>query len=371
MRRAGPERIPEAQATDDTQDEGALAGEARSRDQSADATWLTSFRLRSRRRSRRAGAHARRAGARTLGAVPAEADRPARGTGTRRPPWDPDDAASIAAAGSGAAEVFAPDDWVAADGLAPASPAAETAAPTHQPSLSTPRWANRLAGAVGDRIPLTLRAARWSLDGRSVVVLVVLAVLAVAVALMLFGRSPRTETVVTPTLIAPTAVPAPPPAAPPPAAPSGASTASVGAPLIVHVAGMVVRPGVYELPAGARVVDALDAAGGAIDGTDLSQLNLARVLVDGEQVAVGVPAAPVPPGGAGPGAGPTPGLAPIDLNTATESDLDTLPGVGPVLAARIVAWRDENGSFSSVDELLEVSGIGESTLADIAPLVRV
>lgn len=198
------------------------------------------------------------------------------------------------------------------------------------------------------------------------VVLVVVAVLAVAVALVLFGRSPRTETVVTPTLIAPTAV-----ATPPPAAPSGASTARAGAPLIVHVAGMVVRPGVYELPAGARVVDALDAAGGAIEGTDLSQLNLARVLVDGEQVAVGVPAAPLPPGGAGTGAAPTSGEAPIDLNTATESDLDTLPGVGPVLAARIVAWRDENGSFSSVDELLEVSGIGESTLADIAPLVRV
>lgn len=366
MRRADPERIPEAQATDDTQYEGALAGEARSRDQSADGTWLTSFRQRSRRRSRRAGAHARRTGTQTLGAVPAEADRPARGTGTRRPPWDPDDAASIAAAGSGAADEPAPDDWVAAEVLASAGPAAETVAPPHQPSASTRRWINRLAGAVGDRIPPTLRAARWSLDGRSVVVLVVVAVLAVAVALVLFGRSPRTETVVTPTLIAPTGVPAP-----ASTAPSGNSTATAGAPLTVHVAGLVARPGVYELPAGARVVDAIDAAGGAIDGTDLSQLNLARVLVDGEQVAVGVPAAPVPPGGAGPGAGPTPGLAPIDLNTATESDLDTLPGVGPVLAARIVAWREENGTFSSVDELLEVSGIGESTLADIAPLVRV
>lgn len=368
MRRADPERIPEAQATDDTQYEDALAGEARSRDQSANATWLTSFRLMSRRRSRRAGAHARRTGTQTLGAVPAEADRPARGTGTRRPPWDPDDVDEPAANDWVAADGSAADDWVAAE-LAPAGPAAAPVTPvtpTLQPSPSPPRWASRLAGAVGDRMPLTLRAARWTLDGRSVVVLVVVAVLAVAVALVLFGRSPRTETVVTPTLIAPTAV-----ATPPPAPSSGASTATAGAPLIVHVAGMVARPGVYELPAGARVVDALDAAGGAIDGTDLSQLNLARVLVDGEQVAVGVPAAPVPPGGAGPGAGLTPGLAPIDLNTASESDLDTLPGVGPVLAARIVAWRDENGSFSSVDELLEVSGIGESTLADIAPLVRV
>ncbi len=296
--------------------------------------------------------------------MPAEADRPARGTGTRRPPWDPDATESTSPDDWVAADEPAPDDWVAAEVLASAGPAAETVAPPHQPSASTPRWTNRLAGAVGDRIPPTLRAARWCLDGRSVVVLVVVAVLAVAVALVLFGRSPRTETVVTPTLIAPTGVPVP-----ASTAPSGNSTATAA--LTVHVAGLVARPGVYSLPAGARVVDAIDAAGGAIDGTDLSLLNLARLLLDGEQVAVGVPSAPVPPGGVGPGAGPTPGVAPIDLNTATESDLDTLPGVGPVLAARIVAWREENGTFSSVDELLEVSDIGESTLADIAPLVRV
>lgn len=358
--------MPEARAPEDTQGHDALAREARNRAPSAGATRLTSFRLRTRRRSR-AGAHAHRSGARAPASVHAPADPPARRSGAGHRARDPEPTESIA-----------PDDWLSVDVLAPDDPSftagrdhpvdkADDAATAPGPlAVATPRWTNRLAGAVGDRIPLTLRAARWSLDGRSVVVLVVVAALAVTLALLLFGRSPRSETVVTPTLTAPAGVPSPPSAAESDGPPATAPTS-----LIVHVAGFVARPGVYEVPPGARVVDALDAAGGAIEGTDLSQLNLARVLVDGEQVAVGVPAAPVPPGVAGPGAAPTSGSTPIDLNTATESDLDTLPGVGPVLAARIVAWRDENGSFSSVDELLEVSGIGESTLADLAPLVRV
>lgn len=150
-----------------------------------------------------------------------------------------------------------------------------------------------------------------------------------------------------------------------------AATQPVSAVLVVHVAGLVARPGVYELPAGSRVVDAIEAAGGAIEGTDLSQLNLARTIVDGEQVAVGVPPAPGGAAGPVPGTQVTPGGARLDLNLATETELDLLPGVGPVLAARIVAWRQTNGRFSSVDELLEVSGIGEATLGDIAPLVRV
>lgn len=188
--------------------------------------------------------------------------------------------------------------------------------------------------------------------------------MAVGAVAALFGGEPRTEAVTRPTFTTASA---------PPTAlddePS-AHEVTVDATVVVHVAGLVARPGVYELPAGSRVIDAVEAAGGAIAGTDLSQLNLARLVVDGEQVAVGVPPAP---GGAGAPAGPlgTEEVAPIDLNVATEADLDSLPGVGPVLAARIVAWRQENGRFSSVDELLEVSGIGEATLGDIAPLVRV
>ncbi|WP_435742108.1 helix-hairpin-helix domain-containing protein [Nocardioides sp. SYSU DS0663] len=159
--------------------------------------------------------------------------------------------------------------------------------------------------------------------------------------------------------------------------PAGASSAPAAAEVVVDVAGQVRRPGIVVLEAGARVVDALDAAGGARRGVDLSVLNLARVLVDGEQVRVGAPPGPqagaVP--GAVPGVAPAPGTAAapsvVDLNTATEAQLDTLPQVGPVTAAAIVAWRTEHGSFSAVEELLEVDGIGEATLAQIAPHVTV
>ena len=140
-----------------------------------------------------------------------------------------------------------------------------------------------------------------------------------------------------------------------------------GEELVVDVAGKVRRPGIAVLPAGARVVDALEAAGGARRGVDLTALNLARPVVDGEQILVGVaPAAGV----AGTLDSPVPGgEALVNLNTADQAALDTLPGVGPVTADAILAWRDSNGGFTSVDELLEVDGIGEATLADLAPLV--
>ena len=132
------------------------------------------------------------------------------------------------------------------------------------------------------------------------------------------------------------------------------------------------RPGIAVLDAGARVVDALEAAGGARPGVDLTGLNLARVLVDGEQVVVGGPA----PTGAAASASPPPGdpsgpVVMVNLNTATESELDTLPEVGPVTAASILQWRDQHGGFTSVDELLEVDGIGEVTLGKLAPYVTV
>lgn len=142
--------------------------------------------------------------------------------------------------------------------------------------------------------------------------------------------------------------------------------------IVVHVAGKVAAPGVLTLPSGSRVVDAIDAAGGAESGVDLAPLNLARVLTDGEQVLVGVEAPPPPPGGGSGGggsAGGTGGL--VDLNSATAADLDTLPGIGPTLAQRILDWRTENGRFSAVEELREVTGIGERTFADLEPLVTV
>lgn len=138
----------------------------------------------------------------------------------------------------------------------------------------------------------------------------------------------------------------------------------------VDVAGKVRRPGIVVLDAGARVVDALEAAGGAGGGVDLSGLNLARVLVDGEQVVVGVAA---PPGVAA-AVVPSPGAVGgplVNLNTAAQAELETLPEVGPVTAQAILAWREEHGGFTSVDELLEVDGIGDATLEQIAPHVTV
>ncbi len=141
--------------------------------------------------------------------------------------------------------------------------------------------------------------------------------------------------------------------------------------VVVDVAGKVRHPGIATLPVGSRVVDAIEAAGGVRRGVDLTTLNLARVLVDGEQILVGIRA----PGGvaasAASGGGATSGGVDlmVNINAATQSELEELPGVGPVTAAAILQWRQDNGPFSAVDELLEVSGIGEATLAEVAPFV--
>lgn len=140
----------------------------------------------------------------------------------------------------------------------------------------------------------------------------------------------------------------------------------------MDVSGKVRRPGIQYLPAGSRVADALQAAGGLREGADVTLLNRARVLTDGEQVAVDTPGAPPPAGGTGTGgvaagaAGPT---ATVSLGTATAEQLETLPGVGPVLAQHIIDYRTEHGGFRSVDELREVKGIGDRRFADLRPLV--
>lgn len=155
-----------------------------------------------------------------------------------------------------------------------------------------------------------------------------------------------------------------------PASPGSVAASEAGR-VTVDVAGKVRRPGIAVLDAGARVVDAIRAAGGARPGVDLTSLNLARVLVDGEQVVVGLPAAAAPPGAApSPGApGPTGPL--VNLNLATQAELESLPEVGPVTAQAILAWRDQHGAFSDVAELIEVDGIGEATLAQITPHVTI
>jgi competence protein ComEA len=137
----------------------------------------------------------------------------------------------------------------------------------------------------------------------------------------------------------------------------------------VHVAGRVRHPGMVRLAAGSRVLDAIRAAGGAASGADLDAVNLARKLVDGEQIRIpshGEPAT-APPGGV-PGGDAASG--PLDLNTATAEQLDTLPGVGEVTAGRIVAYRSAH-PFTSVDELLEVPGIGQRRFEQLKDLVTV
>ncbi|MCW2679946.1 MAG: competence protein ComEA helix-hairpin-helix repeat protein [Frankiales bacterium] len=148
--------------------------------------------------------------------------------------------------------------------------------------------------------------------------------------------------------------------------PGASASAAAGGEVVVAVAGKVRKPGLIRLPAGSRVDDAVRAAGGPAAGVDVGVLNLARRLVDGEQVLVGVAAPAGGPGAPAAGAG---GL--LDLNAASASDLDALPGIGPVLAQRIVDWRTENGRFASVDQLREVTGIGESKYSDIQAKVTV
>jgi competence protein ComEA len=130
---------------------------------------------------------------------------------------------------------------------------------------------------------------------------------------------------------------------------------------LVHVAGAVRRPGVYRLRSGARAVAALRRAGGPVRGADLSGLNLAAEVVDGQQLLV--PArTPGGGGGAGGGSAAGGGTGPVSLSSATAEQLDELDGIGPTLAQRIVDWRASNGPFRTVDDLLDVPGIGETRL---------
>ena len=149
------------------------------------------------------------------------------------------------------------------------------------------------------------------------------------------------------------------------------------APMIIDVTGHVRRPGVYEFPAGSRVIDAIERAGGPRENAVLSALNLAAPLADGQQVVVPGPKDPVAP--VVPGAPAVPGTpaasgasgALVNVNTADATALETLPGVGEVTAAAIIEHRTENGPFTSVDQLEDVSGIGPSTLEEIRPHVTV
>ncbi|MFC8428883.1 helix-hairpin-helix domain-containing protein [Streptomyces sp. NPDC057253] len=251
-------------------------------------------------------------------------------------------------------------------------------------------WRERAGMALRERLPVWLQA-RCGLERRNVVALSVLLVVAAVFAVQHFWTG-RTQSVQAPEVVR-AAAPfeesgtggqdgGPRGETQPAVSGEGSNTpGTAGAEIVVDVSGKVREPGVHRLPAGSRVADALKAAGGVRPGTDTDALNRARFLVDGEQVVVGGPApapapgvagGPVNGGPAGPvgGGGPAGAAAPVSLNTATVDQLDTLPGVGPVLAQHILDYRTRHGGFRSVDELREVNGIGDRRFADLRNLVR-
>jgi competence protein ComEA len=148
-----------------------------------------------------------------------------------------------------------------------------------------------------------------------------------------------------------------------------APTQMIAPALVIDVTGEVVSPGVYELPAGSRVIDAIKAAGGARPKAALSELNLARIIKDGEQIYVD----PIYTAGSPTRAGSkaTAPRGPININRANASDLDSLDGIGPVIAKRIIAYRTTNGPFVVLEDLLKVSGIGDAKFAQFKEKIRV
>jgi competence protein ComEA len=244
-----------------------------------------------------------------------------------------------------------------------------------------------------DRLDDLAAGGQVSQPGRLVVAVVALVVVAVVGWRLLAPPSPPPEVQIplaepaaAAAAAAPGAVPgadsgAPgastdPSAAPPGAATPGAAAAGPGVAageVVVHVVGAVVAPGVQRLPSGARVVDAVDAAGGAAPDADLGRINLAAALVDGQQVYVlrAGEIAPLPPAGGGDGSADADGGAGgasgglVDINRASAVDLEELPGVGPVTAEAIIAHRDQHGPFTSVDDLIDVRGIGEAKLEQL------
>lgn len=215
---------------------------------------------------------------------------------------------------------------------------------------------------------------------RGVRALAVVAIVVVVVAALLAWRArPRVDPVAPPGIDPAAAAASLTDAATDTPAAPGAKPSAAAA-VVVAVGGKVRKPGLVELPPGARVADALRAAGGANPGVDVAPLNLARKVTDGELIMVGVTlppgAAPTAPAGVvsrpgAAGAPGQPGAGPVNLNTATLADLDTLPGVGPVLAQRILEAREAQGGFRAVSDLRKVEGIGTARYEQLKDLVTV
>ncbi|GAA2154523.1 hypothetical protein GCM10009826_14740 [Humibacillus xanthopallidus] len=287
-------------------------------------------------------------------------------------------------------------------GWVPVLPSRAVGPPTPAEQLDTDLRRARRPGVV--TTPEPMRLGRWSVSNATVVALIALVVAVACVfavrvlwaersagaAVPVTGEGRATGVIVT----SPTSSGAATAGATSEGSAEGSGAGSAGrstagpspsgAEIVVHVVGQVVRPGLVRLRQGARVADAVAAAGGARSGADLAALNLARLVVDGEQLHVPKPGEVVAPpvarsgsaggsgtvggGGAGGGGGGS-GGGPVSLNTADLAALDSLPGVGPVLAQRILDWRAEHGRFTSVDELGEVSGIGDKLLGRLRPQV--
>lgn len=225
-----------------------------------------------------------------------------------------------------------------------------------------PGWRERAGTALRERLPVWLQS-RCGVERRGTVALAVLLVVAALFAVQHFWVG-RPESVSAPQVVRtrPTYT-----KAPGARGDVGDGPATLGGQIVVDIGGKVRAPGIRRLPAGSRVADALRAAGGVRPGVNTDGLNRARFLVDGEQVVVGESAAAVAPAGTAAPSGPA---AQVSLNTATEDQLDTLPGVGPVLARHIIDYRTRHAGFRSVDELRQVNGIGDRRFTDLRDLVR-
>ena len=184
--------------------------------------------------------------------------------------------------------------------------------------------------------------------------------LGIAILVTAVGSHGQTRTVAQPTFSAPVA----------PNEPGGADAASSGTAIYVHVLGAVISPGLFLMKDGDRAVDAVSAAGGFTATADLAQLNLARRLVDGEQIYVPNVGESVSSTSAGGSAGARP-TGKVNLNTADEATLETLPRVGPAMAKRILDWRKTNGRFTSIEDLMSVTGVGDKTFEGLKDLITV
>lgn len=209
--------------------------------------------------------------------------------------------------------------------------------------------------AHGARQTVRVRKPAHVRLGAGAVIVLLIAGLAVAVVISLIGSAGSTSTIVVSSTASPTE-----------------RAGESGAVAYVHILGAVASPGVYQLREGERVIDAVASAGGFTPTADQRGVNLARFVVDGEQIHVPEIGADSSADAIGPG-GAAPGIeqGKVNLNTATSDELEELPRVGPEMASRIIAWRDANGPFTAVDELMSITGIGEKTFDALKDLVTV